>query len=175
MTADARFPIGKFDADRFSDRRANIAVISQLPADLRVAVGKLDNAQLDTPYREGGWTLRQTVHHIADSHINSLCRFKLALTEDAPTIRPYREELWAELPDSLLPVEASLQIIDGVHTRWSALLERMTDADFKRELEHPDSGKWTLDAMLGLYAWHSLHHLAHITTTCKRNGWEMNG
>lgn len=174
MIEDARFPIGKFDVDRFSDRHQNIGVISQLSTNLRIAVGKLGDAQLDTPYREGGWTLRQTVHHIADSHINSFCRFKLALTEDVPTIRPYHEDLWAELSDSRLSIEPSLQIIDGVHTRWTTLLKNMTEADFARELLHPDSGKWTLEEMLGLYAWHSLHHLTHITSTCERNEWILS-
>ena len=139
---------------------------------LRAAVGGLTDEQLDTPYRPDGWTLRQTVHHIADSHINSLCRFKLALTEDeAPTIRPYYEDRWAELADSNLPVDVSLAIIDGVHSRWAELLQNMTDADFEREFIHPETGTWKLEKVLGLYAWHSLHHTAHITGTREWNGW----
>ena len=121
---------------------------------------------------EGGWTLRQTVHHIADSHINSLCRFKLALTEDeTPTIVPYYEDRWAELADSNLPVDASLAIIDGVHARWAELLRNMSDADYAREFKHPETGPWTLEKVLGLYAWHSLHHTAHISTTREKNEW----
>ena len=114
--------------------------------------------------------MRQTVHHIADSHINSLCRLKLALTEDAPTIRPYHEELWAELPDNRMPVDVSLKIIEGVHSRWSSLLESMSESDYQREFIHPDTGRWTLENMLALYAWHSLHHTAHITSTRTRLG-----
>lgn len=172
MKSDPRFPIGRFDPAAFADRDVNIGIIAGLPGELSDTVGSLNDEQLDTPYREGGWTLRQTVHHIADSHINSFCRFKLALTEDVPTIRPYHEELWAELADSGLDVGTSLKIIDGVHTRWTALLKNMSESDLARELIHPDSGKWTLEAMIGLYAWHSKHHLAHITKTCERNGWK---
>lgn len=171
MTSDPRFPIGKFDPDAFSVRQANIEIIAGLPKELEVSVSGLNDDQLDTPYREGGWTLRQTVHHIADSHINSLCRFKLALTEDTPTIRPYHEELWAELADSMLSLDSSLHIIKGVHIRWTTLLSQMSDSQFARELIHPDSGRFTLDAMLRLYAWHSKHHLAHITTTRRKHGW----
>lgn len=138
---------------------------------VRAAVDGLTDQQLDTPYREGGWTLRQTVHHIADSHINSLCRFKLALTEDRPSIRPYHEDKWAELADSRMPVDVSLAIIDGVHARWAELLRSMTDADFKREFVHPETGNWPLDKVAALYAWHSLHHAGHISGTRERNGW----
>lgn len=172
MTSDPRFPIGRFDPAAFADRDVNIRIISALPGELASVLSGLNSDQLDEPYREGGWTLRQTAHHIADSHINSFGRFKLALTEDVPTIRPYHEDHWAELADSKLDVGASLNIIDGIHTRWTALLQNMSEADFERELIHPDSGKWTLDGMLGLYAWHSKHHLAHITKTCDRNGWK---
>ena len=169
---DLRFPVGKFDPAAFHSRKDNIASIANLPANVRAAVAGLTEEQLDTPYRPEGWTLRQTVHHIADSHINSLCRFKLALTEDeAPTIRPYHEDRWAELADSKLPVDASLAIIDGIHARWVELLTNMTDADFAREFVHPETGNWTLDKVLGLYAWHSRHHTAHLTTTRERHGW----
>ena len=169
---DPRYPVGKFDPAAYSDRASNLATIAALPSRLRDAVAGLSDEQLDTPYRDGGWTLRQTVHHIADSHINSLCRFKLALTEDEPpTIRPYYEDRWAELADSKLQVEVSLAIVDGVHQRWMAMANAMTDEDFGREFVHPETGKWTLERVLGLYAWHSLHHTAHITSTRERNGW----
>ena len=169
---DLRYPIGKFDPSSYSDREANLKTIRALPQDLRTAVAGLSDQQLDTPYREGGWTLRQTVHHIADSHINSLCRFKLALTEDeTPTIVPYYEDRWAELADSKLAVDSSLAIVEGVHQRWATLVESMTEDDFEREFKHPETGNWTLERVLGLYAWHSLHHTAHITRTRDRNGW----
>ena len=172
MSNDPRFPIGKFDASGFTSREGNINTIAELPLRLASAVDGLSNEQLDTPYREGGWTLRQTVHHIADSHINSLCRFKLALTEDEPpTIRPYYEDRWAELADSRMPVDGSLRIIEGVHSRWTSLLESMTDQDFGREFIHPETGTWTLERVLALYAWHSKHHTAHITELRKRREW----
>lgn len=167
-----RFPIGGFDPAAFPSREKNINTIANAAAGVRSAVKGLSDEQLDTPYRPDGWTLRQTVHHIADSHINSLCRFKLALTEDEPpTIRPYFEDRWAELADSKLPVEISLAIIDGVHRRWVELLKSMSDADFEREFIHPETGTWKLEKVLALYAWHSLHHTAHITKTRERNGW----
>lgn len=169
---DLRFPIGKFDAAAYPSRGENINTITNLPANLKTAVDGLSDEQLDTPYRPDGWTLRQTVHHLADSHINSLCRFKLALTEDeAPTIRPYYEDRWAELADNKLPVEVSLAIVEGVHTRWAELLRNMTDADYAREFIHPETGNWKLENVLGMYAWHSRHHMAHITKTRERNGW----
>jgi uncharacterized damage-inducible protein DinB len=169
---DLRYPIGKFDSGAYSDRDINIATITALPERLRSAVAGLNDEQLDTPYRDGGWTLRQTVHHLADSHINSLCRFKLALTEDEPpTIKPYAEDRWVELADSKLPVETSLAILDGVHARWVAMVAAMSDDDFSREFVHPETGNWTLERVLGLYAWHSLHHTAHITSTRERQGW----
>ena len=169
---DPRFPIGKFDPQNFPSREGNINTIAELPLRLASAVDGLSDEQLDTPYRDGGWTLRQTVHHIADSHINSLCRFKLALTEDeAPTIRPYHEDRWAELSDSRLPVDVSLKIVEGVHSRWTKLLESMTEDDYRREFVHPETGTWMLERVLALYAWHSMHHTAHITSTRERNGW----
>jgi uncharacterized damage-inducible protein DinB len=172
MSNDPRFPIGKFDVANYPSREENAATISNLASHLKAAVDGLSDEQLDTPYRDGGWTLRQTVHHIADSHINSFCRFKLALTEDEPpTIRPYFEDRWAELADSGMPVDVSLKIIDGIHSRWHALLDSMTDDDFRREFVHPETGTWTLEKVLALYAWHSEHHTAHITATRERHGW----
>lgn len=172
---DPSFPIGDFVKDDIPDtskRFERIAVIRELPSSLRNAVAGLTDAQLETPYREGGWTLRQTVHHLADSHQNSLIRFKLALTEDvAPTIKPYFQERWAELADYRLPVEVSLYLIDSLHTRWVALLGSMTDSDYARTFIHPDTGEWTLEDALALYAWHSKHHTAHITTLRTSMGW----
>ncbi len=169
---DLRFPIGKFDIAAFGSREENIETLAMLPAKLRAAVEGLTEEQLDTPYRPEGWTLRQTVHHIADSHINTLCRFKLALTEaEPPTIRPYYEERWAELSDSKLPVSVSLGIIDGVHARLVEVLRNMTDEDFQKEFVHPETGSWPLEKALALYAWHSKHHTAHITGTRERSGW----
>ncbi len=169
---DLRYPIGKFNANDATPRSEHIKTIAELSAKLAAAVAGLSDEQLDTQYRPEGWTLRQTVHHIADSHINSLCRFKLALTEDeAPTIRPYYEDRWAELGDSKMPVDVSLGIVDGVHRRWVSLLESMTDEDYQREFVHPETGKWTLEKVLALYAWHSRHHTAHITSLRDRNEW----
>ena len=174
MSEDLRFPIGKFDPNfEVTDelRQKFINTISNLYKNLYEAVKNLRDAQLDTPYRPEGWTVRQVVHHIADSHLNSYCRFKLALTEDVPTIRPYYEDRWAKLADSKMPIDVSMKIIEGVHSRWTALLNSMSDDEFKRKLNHPESGEWTLDKFLGLYDWHSRHHLAHITTLAKRENW----
>lgn len=172
MTTDPRYPIGEFDRADFTNRSENLRTIAELPAKVASAVAGLTDEQLDTPYRDGGWTVRQTVHHLADSHMNSLIRFKLALTEDeVPTIKPYYEDRWAELGDMNLPVDVSLGLIKGIHTRWSALLDSMTDTDFQRLFIHPETGEWTLDGALALYAWHSKHHTAHITSLRDRMGW----
>ena len=175
MADDLRYPIGEFDRGfelSAAARADRMSVIRELPKKMREAVAGLSDEQLDTEYRPGGWTIRQTVHHVADSHSNSIIRFKLALTEDEPpTIRPYYEDRWAELGDSKLPVEVSLNLIDGIHTRWIALLESMSDADFGKKFIHPETGEWTLDGALALYAWHSLHHTSHITALRTRNGW----
>ncbi len=171
---DMRYPIGEFDLSikiTPEMRLEMIQTIKDLPAKFTDAVKDLSNEQLDTPYRPEGWTVRQTVHHVADSHINSLCRFKLAMTEENPTIRPYFEDRWAELADSTLPIDVSLKIIEGLHSRWTTLLESFTDEDFRRKLKHPDSGEWTVEQFLALYAWHSRHHTAHITHLRERNGW----
>lgn len=171
---DLRYPVGEFDKniELTAESRAEfIQTIRDLPNKIAESIEGLNEQQLDTPYRDEGWTVRQTIHHVADSHINSLCRFKLALTEENPTIRPYFEDRWAELADSKLPVDVSLQIIEGVHRRWTILLETMTDADFQKTLIHPESGDWTIEQFLALYAWHSLHHTAHITKLRERNGW----
>ncbi len=175
MQEDLRFPIGEFDRDfevTAEARRSRIEIINELPDKVAAAVADLTDGQLDTPYRPGGWTVRQTVHHLADSHSNSLTRFKLALTEDTPpTIKPYYEERWAELADSKLPINVSQAMLRAIHVRWSALLGSMTDADFQKSFIHPETGEWTLDGALALYAWHSLHHTAHITRLREREGW----
>jgi uncharacterized damage-inducible protein DinB len=171
---DLRYPIGKFqssDPSTPESRAAHIEVLRQLPDRLRAAISGLSDAQLDTLYREGGWTVRQVVHHLADSHANSYIRFKLALTEDSPTIKPYDEAAWARLPDSRIPVEPSLDFLAGVHARLVALLESMTEEDFQRAFNHPERGRMTLGTNLALYDWHSRHHTAHITSLRERMGW----
>jgi uncharacterized damage-inducible protein DinB len=174
MSDDLRFPIGKFDSKievTPEIRQKYIQTIKDLPENVERAIADLNDEQLDTPYRPEGWTVRQTVHHVADSHLNSYCRFKLALTEDVPTIRPYYEDRWAELKDSGMPIDVSMKIIQGVHARWANLLDSMSDEDFQRKLNHPETGEWTLEKFLGLYDWHCKHHTAHITTLRERNGW----
>src|SRR5690606_461520 len=136
---------------------------SELPVKVRALVSRLGEGGLDTPYREGGWTPRQVVHHLADSHLNSYVRFRLALTEDNPTIKPYDEAAWASLPDARTgPVEPSLAMLDGIHARWVALLASLDEAAWQRSFSHPESGDWILHEMLAMYAWHCRHHTAHI-------------
>jgi uncharacterized damage-inducible protein DinB len=146
--------------------------MEEAPAKLRAAVRGLSNQQLDTPYREGGWTVRQVVHHVPDSHLNSYIRFKWAMTEDEPTIKPYYEDRWAELQDSkVTPIEVSLTLLESLHQRWMLLLRSFREEDWKRKLRHPELGEMTLDHMLSLYAWHGRHHVAHITSLRERMGW----
>jgi uncharacterized damage-inducible protein DinB len=173
MTAldELRYPVGHFDAANAGSRAEQLATLRELPAKLRNAVAGLSDAQLDTPYRDGGWTVRQVVHHIADSHANSYIRVKLALTEDNPTIKAYDEAAWAMLPDSRLPVDASLAMTDAVHQRLLALYEPLSDAELQKTFRHPERGQVTLANNLALYAWHSRHHLAHITRLRQRMGW----
>lgn len=162
---DLRYPVGDFvcpESVSAGERRVLIDQIRDLPANVRAAVDGLTEEQLETPYRPDGWTIRQVVHHVADSHINSICRFKLAMTEENPTIRPYFEDRWAELADYKLPIECSLLILDNLHLRWVAVLESFTDADFERTLVHPDNGQFTVAQFLALYAWHGRHHTAHL-------------
>jgi uncharacterized damage-inducible protein DinB len=173
---DLRYPIGKFKSVRRAlaedERRAHIASIRELPARLRAAVAGLSDGQLDTPYRPEGWTVRQVVHHVVDSHTNAYCRFKLVATEDHPTIRTYAEKEWAELPDAkTLPVEVSLAILDAIHTRWVAFLESMPPSFFRRTLNHPEVGELAADVLLEIYGWHGPHHTAHVTSLRERNGW----
>ncbi|HEX8170487.1 MAG TPA: bacillithiol transferase BstA [Thermoanaerobaculia bacterium] len=174
--SDPRFPVGKYQRnDHLNDdeRRASIDVLAAAPARLREAIAGLTDAQLDTPYRDGGWTLRQVVHHLPDSHLNAYMRVKLALTEDAPTIRPYDEAAWAQLSDSRdTPVDVSLALFEALHARWTTLLRALRPDDFARTFKHPEhKGDFTLDDVVGMYAWHSRHHVAHITTTRERMGW----
>lgn len=169
-----QYPIGRFawdGDDSPAGREARVAVIEKLPADLRNALGDLCDAQLDTPYRPGGWTLRQVVHHLGDSHINSFCRFRFALTEEAPTVKVYDEARWSALPDAQGPVEPTLMLLDGLHQRWTAMLRAMTEADFARVFIHPENGETSLSKALALYAWHGAHHLRHITMTRESLGW----
>jgi uncharacterized damage-inducible protein DinB len=170
-----RYPIGRFDppaASSPADRSAHIETLRQLPARLAAAVAGLDDAQLDTAYRPDGWSVRQLVHHVADSHANSYVRFKLALTEDWPTIKPYDEAAWAELADSRrLPVDVSIAFTAALHERWVALLESMSESDFQKGFDHPERGRQNLATTLALYDWHSRHHTAHITSLRARQGW----
>jgi len=172
---DPRYPIGKFERREelnAAERRLMIEDISATPMRMRDAVTGLTPAQLDTRYRDGGWTLRQVVHHVPDSHLNAYIRFKLGLTEELPTIKPYDEARWAELSDTHdTPVKTSLAMLEALHDRWVRLLKSMKPADFQRRINHPENGPMTLDAVLGLYAWHGRHHTAHITSTRERNGW----
>lgn len=172
---DLKYPIGRFSAPASSMagiRAAHIHTLQLLPERLRAAVAGLSDAQLDTAYREDGWTVRQVVHHLADSHANSYIRFKLALTEDWPTIKPYDEAAWANLSDSRwLPIDGSLAFIDALHGRWGSLLEAMTDEDFQKGYVHPAQGRQNLAKALAIYDWHSRHHTAHITSLRARQGW----
>ena len=173
---DLSYPIGRFDFKQVvtPDQYPRlIEEIANAPARLRDAVRGLDETQLDTPYRPGGWTVRQTVHHLADSHMNSFMRWRLALTEPEPTIRPYDQAAWGELADSrVAPVELSLHLIENLHGRWVVLLKTLSDADLARSFRHPELGVVRLDTNLALYAWHGRHHTAHITGLRERNGWK---
>jgi hypothetical protein len=174
MTVDLSYPIGRFDhrGARTAESRAGAIVdLAALPARMREAVRGLSEAQLDTPYRPGGWTVRQLVHHVADSHMNGYVRVKLALTEDNPTIKPYEQDAWSRLPDSRLPIELSLSILDAVHARWTTIVRSLQPADFARTFVHPELGQLTIDAQIHLYGWHSRHHVAHITGLRQREGW----
>jgi DinB superfamily len=173
MTEDLlKYPTGQFvppASYTTDDLHRWINEIKVLPGKMRQAVISLNEKQLDTQYRPGGWTLRQVVHHVADSHLNSLIRFKLALTENNPTIKPYEEAYWALLPDYRLPVESSLRILEGVHIHWVALLESFTENEWDRTFTNPEPGQTIpLKRALGIYAWHGKHHLAHITETVKK-------
>lgn len=171
-----KYPIGKFkkpESVSESDIKNWIGDIESFPAQIRLATQDLYNPQLDTPYRPDGWTIRQVVHHCADSHMNSFIRFKLALTEENPTIKPYWEDRWAELADGkTMPIEPSIQLLESLHTRWIVLLKSLSENDFAKTFVHPEHGKvFTLAENTGIYAWHCKHHLAHITELKKREKW----
>jgi uncharacterized damage-inducible protein DinB len=173
---DPRYPIGRFQPERRplrpEERAALIDSIAAHPANVRAAVAGLSDEQLDTPYREGGWTLRQVVHHVVDSHVNSYIRFKLAITEDHPAVRTYQQTLWAELPDGKsAPVDSSLAILDGLHDRWVRFLHALRPEDFARTMEHPEMGEVSVDFLLQLYGWHCPHHEGHITGLRESRGW----
>jgi uncharacterized damage-inducible protein DinB len=172
---DPRYPIGKYamPAEVMPAMRAEaIRDTAAAPEMIRAAVKGLNDAQLETPYREGGWTVRQVVHHVADSHMNAYMRWRLALTETEPTIKPYEESAWAKLEDAAhAPVEVSLRLLEPLHERWVKLLRSVKEHEFARTFRHPDHGVRTLDWMLFLYAWHGKHHTAHITELRKQKGW----
>jgi len=173
---DLRYPIGKYtswDALTADQRADAIAQIAAAPKSLRNAVAGLSREQFDTPYRPGGWTVRQVVHHLPDSHMNSYVRLKLALTEDEPTVKTYEEGLWAGLADSRdTPVEVSLSLLEALHHRWEILLRSLKTDEFSRRLRHPVLGPMTVDNLVGHYAWHGRHHVAHITSLREREGWK---
>ena len=172
---DPRYPIGEFSFDGTlteAQKVKHLDDIEQAPARLRAAVRGLSDPQLDTPYRDGGWTVRQVVHHVPESHMNSYIRFKLALTEDEPTIRPYMEDRWAKLPDATTaPVELSLVLLESLHKRWMLVLRAMKPEEWKRTFRHPEIGLMTLEKALALYSWHGRHHVAHVTSLRERMGW----
>ena len=173
--SDPRYPIGKFSYDGPPDeaqRRKFIDEIAHTPSALRAAVEGLTAEQIETPYRDGGWTVRQVTHHVPESHMNAFIRFKLALTEDAPTIKPYMEDRWAKLADvQSTPLEVSLSLLDSLHDRLVRLLRSLTPQDWKRTFNHPELGEMPLEKNLALYAWHGKHHVAHITELRKKMGW----
>jgi hypothetical protein len=175
MSTDPRYPVGKFVRSPSIDapmRRRLLGDIAALPARAAEAVRGLSPAQLDTPYRDGGWTVRQVVHHVADSHMNAYVRMKLAATETHPPAKPYDEKQWAELHDArTLPVEVSLGLLDSLHRRWVTFLETLDDAAFERTVQHPEWGSISIASLLELYGWHSRHHVAHITELRRRNNW----
>ncbi len=172
---DLRYPVGQFEMQnepKAEEREGFIREIAATPARLRQAVGGLSDEQLDTPYRPGGWSLRQVVHHVADSHLNSYVRFRLALTEEEPAIKTYMEDRWAELMDArTAPIEVSLRLLESLHERWVMLLRSLAPEDFARAFHHPELGRIPLNQSVALYAWHGRHHVAHITALRERMGW----
>ena len=173
--SDLRYPVGRFRMEydpTDEERRRLIDEIAETPSRLRAAIRAMSDEQLDTPYRPGGWTVRQVVHHVPDSHLNSYVRFKLALTEEEPAIRPYLEDRWAQLEDSrITPPEVSLALLDALHERWVTLLRSLAPEDFQRTFRHPELGLVSLNKNVALYAWHGRHHVAHITSLSERMGW----
>jgi len=175
MLEELKYPIGKFENPEtldFPQTLENIKVIAEFPKKLKEAVLIVGDGRIDFPYRPEGWTIRQLVHHCADSHINSYCRFKLALTEDRPVIKPYEEAEWAKLADSKLPVSVSLQLLEALHLRWTELLKSLSKEDMEKEFVHPEHGRgMSLSFAIAMYAWHCKHHLAHVTQLIKKEGW----
>jgi uncharacterized damage-inducible protein DinB len=175
MSNDPRYPIGKYESQPFSTAQKEkwLSDIQFLPEELERAIINLDAQQLQTPYRDGGWTVNQLVHHVADSHLNAYTRFKLGLTEENPTIRPYEEKAWALLTDvTSVPVNVSITLLHALHQRWYATIKDLTDAQWERTVVHPEHGrKMTLWFLLGMYAWHGKHHTAHITSLRDAKGW----
>lgn len=174
QTIDPRFPIGPYASPgnvAAAERIDAITTLAELPGHLRDAVEGLDDSQLDTPYREGGWTVRQVTHHVADSHMNAFVRARMALTEEWPAVLPYDEKGWAMLHDCSAPVDVSLGLIDGLHTRWVMMLESLGVEQWQRGFKHPKMGPLSIEASTLLYAWHSRHHVAHITHLRKLKGW----
>ena len=173
--SDPRYPIGrfKFEGPLTDAQRAEfLDDIEQTPEKLRASVHGLSPQQLDTPYREGGWTVRQVVHHVPDSHLNSYMRFKLALTEEEPTIKPYMEDRWAQLEEArTAPIDVSLNLLETLHRRWMLMLRALRPEDWKRSFRHPELGPVSLEKNLALYAWHGRHHVAHITSLRERMDW----
>jgi hypothetical protein len=173
---DLRYPVGPFKfAEPLNDesRKVLIDQIAETPRKMREAVSSLNEAQLDTPYRPEGWTVRQVVHHVPDSHMNGYTRFKLAITEDEPTIKPYLEDRWADLEDNRnAPIDMSLDLLEALHKRWVLFLRSLKGDDFARPFKHPELGAMTVDKNLALYAWHGRHHVAHITSLRERMGWK---
>ena len=172
---DPRYPIGTFQMPSEitpAARQQAVTTIAETPAKMRAAVNGLSESQLDTPYRDGGWTIRQVVHHVPDSHLNAYVRLKLALTEISPVIRPYAEDKWAQLADSRsTPIEVSLILLESLHARWDVLWHSLKTEDFARKLVHPEHGERTIDWLASLYAWHGRHHVAHITELRKAKSW----
>ena len=178
--SDLRYPIGQYQPPPEplspADRALLIQQVAAAPGKLRAAVAGLSEVQLDTPYRDGGWTVRQVVHHVPESHLNAYCRLKLAITEDTPTIKTYEEARWAVTPEvAVTPIDVSLTLLESLHRRWVALWERLTPDQFQRQFHHPEWGTRSLDWLLAQYAWHGRHHVAHITSLRDRKGWTMKG
>ncbi len=175
MASDQRYPVGKFEwsgSNTDADRKKYIEQIAEAPARLRAAVKGLSDKQLDTPYRDGGWTVRQVVHHVPDSHLNAYVRFKLAATEEVPVVKTYEQQLWAELADArTAPIEPSLVLLEMLHHRWVMFLKSLSAADYARKLKHPELGEVNLEKYLAMYAWHGRHHVAHITALRERMKW----
>ena len=175
MTHDPRYPVGPFHASgrplTAEERRGHIETIAGHPSRMRAAVAGLDDRALDTPYREGGWTVRQVIHHVADSHVNSFIRFRLAVTEDHPRICTYDQDAWAALPDAQAPIEPSLLLLEGLHERWVTFLNLLPADAFARTVEHPEIGDVSVDTLLELYGWHCAHHEGHVTALREAQGW----